>query len=95
MIIHQDDIVIVGAKRTAIGAFQGQFKGLSSPRLASVAIEAALKQAGIDPATIDEAISDAVCLPVLGRRRRVRRYRAQAWRIRFRQRLSTRCAAPA
>ena len=62
MAIHQDDIVIVGAKRTAIGAFQGQFKDLSAPRLASVAIDAAIKHAGVDPATIDEAIFGC-CLP--------------------------------
>lgn len=62
MTIHQDDIVIVGAKRTAIGAFHGQFKDLSSPRLASFAIDAAIKQARVDPATINEAIFGC-CLP--------------------------------
>ncbi|MFM0162027.1 acetyl-CoA C-acyltransferase [Paraburkholderia sediminicola] len=62
MRIHEDDIVIVGAKRTAIGAFQGQFKDVTSPRLASFAIDAAIKQAAVDPATIDEAIFGC-CLP--------------------------------
>ena len=62
MSINKDDIVIVGAKRTAIGAFQGQFKELSAPRLGSVAIEAAIRQAGVDQSTIDEAIFGC-CLP--------------------------------
>lgn len=42
------DIVIVGAKRTAIGSFQGQFTGVPSPHLGATAIKAALQQAGID-----------------------------------------------
>ena len=36
------DIVIVGAKRTAIGALLGQFTGVPTPTLGAAAIGAAL-----------------------------------------------------
>jgi acetyl-CoA C-acetyltransferase len=60
--IKSDDIVIVGAKRTAIGAFQGQFRDVDAPRLGAVAIEGAIRQAGVDPISIDEAMMGC-CLP--------------------------------
>lgn len=44
---NQDPVVIVGAARTPIGSFQGQFASLSSPYLGGVAIEAAVRQAGV------------------------------------------------
>ena len=43
----QDAIVVVGAKRTPIGSFQGQFQALSAPALGGVAIAGALSQAGV------------------------------------------------
>lgn len=51
-----DSVVIVGARRTPIGAFQGQFSGLSAPQLGAAAIAATVAQAGIAGAEIDEAI---------------------------------------
>lgn len=51
-----DPVVIVGAKRTPVGAFQGQFSGITAPQLGSVAIAAAIEQAGVTGADIDEAI---------------------------------------
>jgi acetyl-CoA C-acetyltransferase len=51
-----DPVVIVGAKRTPVGAFQGQFSSVSAPQLGSVAIAAAVEQAGISGEDIDEAI---------------------------------------
>jgi acetyl-CoA C-acetyltransferase len=42
-----DPVVIVGARRTPIGAFQGQFQALSGPALGGVAIAGALAQAGV------------------------------------------------
>ena len=41
------DVVIVGAARTPIGAFQGALAGISAPRLGSIAILAALERAGV------------------------------------------------
>ena len=39
-----ESIVIVGAKRTPIGAMQGKFASLAAPQLGAVAIKAALEQ---------------------------------------------------
>ncbi|MGV8922380.1 MAG: thiolase family protein [Thermomonas sp.] len=60
------DIVIVGAKRTAIGSFLGQFTGVPSPTLGAAAISAALAQSGIDAASIDEVIMGCVLSAGLG-----------------------------
>ncbi|MDS4011212.1 MAG: acetyl-CoA C-acyltransferase [Candidatus Accumulibacter sp.] len=49
-------VVIVGAKRTPVGAFQGQFAGLTAPQLAAVAIKAAVAQSGVKAEDIDEAL---------------------------------------
>jgi acetyl-CoA C-acetyltransferase len=48
-----DPIVIVGAARTPMGAFQGDFSSLSANELGAVAIEAAVARAGIAPAAVD------------------------------------------
>ncbi|MEO6155394.1 MAG: acetyl-CoA C-acetyltransferase, partial [Thermomonas sp.] len=60
------DIVIVGAKRTAIGSFLGQFTGVPSPTLGAAAISAALAQSGVDAASIDEVIMGCVLTAGLG-----------------------------
>ena len=40
-------IVIVGAKRTPIGSFQGQFSHVSCAQLGAASITGAMEQAGI------------------------------------------------
>ena len=60
------DIVIVGAKRTAIGSFLGQFTGVPTPTLGATAISAALAQSGLDAASIDEVIMGCVLPAGLG-----------------------------
>ncbi len=47
-------LFIVGAKRTPIGSFNGGLSQVSSTKLGSAAIKAAIKSAGADPATIDD-----------------------------------------
>ncbi len=54
------DVVIVGAKRTAIGSFGGQFSTLSAPELGACAISAALTHAGMQPEQIDEVLMGQV-----------------------------------
>jgi len=58
--MSNDDIVIVAAKRTPIGSFQGQFSALSGHQLGAAAIQACLQQSGIDAGLIDEAIIGCV-----------------------------------
>jgi acetyl-CoA C-acetyltransferase len=60
------DIVIVGAKRTAIGSFLGQFTGTPTPTLGSAAISAALTQAGVPADAVDEVIMGCVLPAGLG-----------------------------
>jgi acetyl-CoA C-acetyltransferase len=60
------EIVIAGAKRTAIGSFLGQFTGVPTPKLGSIAIRAALEQSGIAPADVSEVIMGCVLPANLG-----------------------------
>jgi acetyl-CoA C-acetyltransferase len=52
----KDDIVIVGAARTPVGAFNGAFATLPAHELGSVAIKAALQRAGIEAPRVSEVI---------------------------------------
>ena len=52
----KDDIVIVGAARTPVGAFNGAFASLPAHDLGKVAIKAALERAGVEPARVSEVI---------------------------------------
>jgi acetyl-CoA C-acetyltransferase len=58
--MHNDPIVIVGAARTPIGGLQGDFATLAASDLGGVAIKAAVERAGVDPATVDQAIMGCV-----------------------------------
>ncbi|MGN7724820.1 thiolase family protein [Luteimonas sp. 22616] len=60
------DIVIVGAKRTAIGSFLGQFTGVPTPTLGAVAIEGALAHAALAADQVDEVIMGCVLPAGLG-----------------------------
>ncbi len=55
-----DPVVIVAAKRTPIGSFQGQFAAVPAPQLGAAAIRAALGAAGIDGTAIDEVLMGCV-----------------------------------
>ena len=52
----QDDIVIVSAARTRVGSFNGSLAGLPAHELGKVAIEAALKRAGVEGGQVSEVI---------------------------------------
>jgi acetyl-CoA C-acetyltransferase len=52
----KDDIVIVSAARTPVGAFNGALGNLPAHELGKVAIEAALKRAGVEGAKVSEVI---------------------------------------
>lgn len=60
------DVFIVGAKRTPIGSFQGQFTPLSGVELGTAAIRAAVEHAGVDVNDIDETIMGCVLPAGLG-----------------------------
>lgn len=60
------DIVIAGAKRTAIGSFLGQFTGVPAPTLGAAAITAALEQSGLPIGDVTEVIMGCVLPANLG-----------------------------
>src|SRR5450432_2367004 len=54
--MQNDPVVIVGAARTPMGAFQGDFKSVTAPELGATAIKAAVERAGIKPEDVQEVI---------------------------------------
>src|SRR6516162_7880243 len=52
----KDDIVIVAAARTPVGAFNGAFASLAAHELGKVAIQETLKRAGVEGAQVSEVI---------------------------------------
>ncbi|MBX3699670.1 MAG: acetyl-CoA C-acyltransferase [Dokdonella sp.] len=60
------DIVIVGAKRTAIGSMLGQFTGVPTPTLGAAAIKAALEHGGVAASDVSEVIMGCVLPANLG-----------------------------
>ena len=51
-----DAVVILGAARTPMGAFQGDFANLAAHDLGGVAIRAAVARAGVAPEKVDEVL---------------------------------------
>lgn len=62
----QDPIVIVGAARTPMGAFQGDFSALSAHDLGAVAIRAAIERAGISADVVNDVIFGNCLMAGLG-----------------------------
>jgi acetyl-CoA C-acetyltransferase len=60
------DIVILGAKRTALGALLGQFTGVPTPTLGAAAIKGALEQSGVAADAVSEVIMGCVLPAGLG-----------------------------
>src|SRR5215472_8167553 len=52
----KDDIVIVGAARTPVGAFNGALAGLPAHELGKVAMQETLKRAGVEAGDVSEVI---------------------------------------
>jgi acetyl-CoA C-acetyltransferase len=61
-----DPIVIVAAKRTPMGGFQGALKDRTAPQLGTAAIISALAQSGVPAAEIDEVVFGCVLPAGLG-----------------------------
>ncbi len=61
-----NDVVIVGAKRTAIGSMLGQFTGVPTPALGAAAIKGALQHAGLAADQVDEVFMGCVLPAGLG-----------------------------
>lgn len=61
-----NSVVILGAKRTALGALLGQFTGVPATQLGATAIQSALAQAGVNGDQVDEVIMGCVLPAGLG-----------------------------
>lgn len=61
-----DDVVIVAAKRTPIGSFNGALATIPSPRLGALAIKASLDSVGLDPLEVNEVIMGSVVCAAQG-----------------------------
>lgn len=60
------DVVIVGAARTPLGAFQGSLAPIVAPRLGATAIAAAVERAGLSPEAIERVEMGCVLQAGLG-----------------------------
>src|SRR6202790_4811786 len=64
--MNSDPVVILAARRTPVGAFQGAFAAVTAPQLGSVAIKAALADSGVAASQIDEVILGCVLSAGIG-----------------------------
>jgi acetyl-CoA C-acetyltransferase len=64
--MNPDPIVILSARRTPVGAFQGVFAAVTAPQLGAVAIKAAVADSGLAEADIDEVLMGCVLSAGLG-----------------------------
>ncbi|MGS0827801.1 acetyl-CoA C-acyltransferase [Shewanella sp. 0m-8] len=60
------DIVIVAAKRTPMGGFQGALSSVTSPKLAATAIKGLMQQSGLAGGLVDEVLMGCVLPAGLG-----------------------------
>jgi acetyl-CoA C-acetyltransferase len=64
--VYEHDVVILAARRTPIGAFQGVFSGVTAPQLGAAAIRGALEAAALAPEQVQEVILGCVLPAGLG-----------------------------
>ena len=64
--MSSDPVVILSARRTPVGAFQGALAGLTGPQLGAAALKAALADSKIPAAELDEVIMGCVLSAGLG-----------------------------
>ena len=64
--MKSDPVVILSARRTPVGAFQGAFATVSAPQLGAVAIKAALADSGLAASQVDEVILGCVLSAGIG-----------------------------
>jgi acetyl-CoA C-acetyltransferase len=58
--MNSDPVVIVAAKRSPLGAFQGSLSGATATDLAAAAIRACIEESGVDKGTITEVLMGCV-----------------------------------
>ncbi len=61
-----EEVMILGAKRTPIGAFQGELSAVKATQLGSIAIQGALEDASFSPSEVEEVLMGCVLSAGLG-----------------------------
>jgi acetyl-CoA C-acetyltransferase len=64
--MNSDPVVILAARRTPVGAFQGALASSTAPQLGAVAIKAALADSGLAASAVDEVILGCVLSAGIG-----------------------------
>jgi acetyl-CoA C-acetyltransferase len=64
--MQSDPVVILSARRTPVGAFQGALTTVTAPQLGAAAIKAALSDSGVKASEVDEVIMGCVLSAGLG-----------------------------
>ena len=64
--MSNDPVVIVAAKRTPIGAFQGALSDVSATELGAAAVAAAVAESGVEPGDVDRVLMGCVLPAGLG-----------------------------
>jgi acetyl-CoA C-acetyltransferase len=64
--MSKESVVILAAKRTPIGSFQGMFAATAAPLLGAAAVKGAIDAAGIAPSAVDEVIMGCVLAAGIG-----------------------------
>jgi acetyl-CoA C-acetyltransferase len=64
--MNPDPVVILAARRTPVGAFQGALTTVTAPQLGAVAIKAALADSGLAVSQVDEVIMGCVLSAGIG-----------------------------
>jgi acetyl-CoA C-acetyltransferase len=64
--MNADPVVILAARRTPVGAFQGALTTVTAPQLGAVAIKAALADSGLAASQVDEVIMGCVLSAGIG-----------------------------
>ena len=62
----EEDVVVVGARRTPVGSLLGELSSVPAPALASTAIQAALADSGIEADEVEEVLLGCVLSAGLG-----------------------------
>jgi acetyl-CoA C-acetyltransferase len=61
-----EEVVILGAKRTPLGAFQGELSAVKATQLGSIAIQGALEESHLSPSEVEEVLMGCVLPAGLG-----------------------------
>src|SRR5580704_4506142 len=64
--MKSDPVVILSARRTPVGAFQGAFSSVTAPQLGAIAIKAALTDSGLAASEVNEVIMGCVLSAGIG-----------------------------